>query len=307
MSTNEPSGTNQLPDEKMPASSGLTVRHLRGSRLTVRTSERPRGVLGCMKEGLLDLKEGLQGWRIWHVIGSADIRRRYDRSRLGQVWLTLSTGIFVLMYGAVFTLLFRQPAKDMLPYVAVSFILWSMISAIIGNATTCLVGVHGYFQNQYASFSIAIFVVIYRELMTFAHEFLIIIAVLLYFGHLSEVRIFEAIFGLILVIFTLTWVAYAVAIICVRYRDMIQIIASILRAAFFVTPVFWRVDMFPVGYQHYLIFNPFNVLLTLVRDPLIGVATPPEYLIYGTASSLVGFFCVLILIGKYRRRIVFWV
>ncbi|MGV8996296.1 MAG: ABC transporter permease [Parvibaculaceae bacterium] len=260
-----------------------------------------------MRAGIFDLYEGLQAWRIWHLIGVSSIRLRYSRSRLGQVWLTLSTGLFILMYGGLFSVLFHQEPKVMLPYVGVSMIIWTAISGAISNATTCLVSAHQYFENQYASFSIAIFVVIYREAITFAHEAVIIFAILLYFGLLGNVHVLSMLIGFVFVVFTLIWVSYALAILCVRYRDLIQVMASVLRAAFFLTPIFWRESMFPEGYRHYLIFNPFHVLLSVVRDPLLGIDTPDHYLIYGFGASILGFFLTMIFIGKYRRRIIFWI
>jgi lipopolysaccharide transport system permease protein len=269
--------------------------------------DKPENLLDNLRAGLRDYREGIESWRIWHIIGISEIRRRYARSRLGQVWLTLSTGLFVLMYGMLFAFLFHQPPEKMLPYVTASFILWSTIAGSIGNATTCLVGAHKYFRNQYASFSIAIFVVIYREMIVLAHEIWVIFAVLIYFGLFFHVKVFAALAGFALVFFTLTWVCYLVAIVCVRYRDVIQIMASVMRAAFFLTPVFWHEEMFPEAYRKYLILNPFNVLLSVIRDPLLGSYAPPHYLLYGTVASVIGFVISLIFIGKYRRRIVFWI
>lgn len=270
-------------------------------------NETSRNPLTLMRMGLQDIEEGLRGWRIWHLIGISLIRRRYARSRLGQLWLTLSTGIFVLMYGFLFAMLFKRDPAELLPYVGTSIILWTTISGAISNATTCLVGAHRYFQNQYASFSIAIFVVIYREFVTIAHEIWIVFAMLIYFGIFLNIDVFHLLLGIILVVFTLVWMCYAVAIICVRYRDMIQVSASVMRAAFFLTPIFWHKEMVPEAYQPYLILNPFNVMLTVIRDPLLGTPAPAHYLLYGMLGSIVGFFLTMILIGKYRRRIIFWI
>jgi ABC-type polysaccharide/polyol phosphate export permease len=279
----------------------------RSSEKNVLTEEGPLGPLGLLRMGIMDIEEGLRGWRIWHLIGVSSIRRRYARSRLGQFWLTLSTAIFVLMYGTLFSVLFKRDPAEFMPYVCTSIILWSIISGTISNATTCLVGAHRYFQNQYASFSIAIFVVIYRELITIAHEIWIILGILLYFGLILNIDVPRLALGIVLVLFTLVWMSYAIAIICVRFRDVIQITASVMRAAFFLTPIFWHESMFPEAYRKYLILNPFNVLLSVIRDPLLGSPAPPHYLLYGSVGSILGFFATMILVGKYRRRIIFWI
>ena len=55
----------------------------------------PARVWALAEAGWRDIHEGIENWRIWHLMGSAELRRRYARSRLGQFWLTLSTGILI--------------------------------------------------------------------------------------------------------------------------------------------------------------------------------------------------------------------
>src|SRR4029077_11802271 len=37
-----------------------------------------------------DLARGVSRWRLWLLLGLNDIRQRYQRSRVGQFWITLS-------------------------------------------------------------------------------------------------------------------------------------------------------------------------------------------------------------------------
>ena len=45
--------------------------------------------------GLEELLGGMRYWRISHLIGVRDLRHRYVRSKLGQLWLTLSTAMMI--------------------------------------------------------------------------------------------------------------------------------------------------------------------------------------------------------------------
>ena len=45
--------------------------------------------------GLEELLGGMRYWRMSHLIGVRDLRHRYARSKLGQLWLTLSTAIMI--------------------------------------------------------------------------------------------------------------------------------------------------------------------------------------------------------------------
>ena len=66
------------------------------------------------------------------------------------------------------------------------------------------------------------------------------------------------------------WVSFIVAIISLRFRDFPPIIQSIMRLAFFATPIIWiERDLGDFG-GLLLLINPFLWFLKIVRDPLIG-------------------------------------
>ena len=54
--------------------------------------------------GFEELASGVAFWRVWHLLGIRELRHRYARSRLGQLWLTLSTDIMVAVLGGVWSL-----------------------------------------------------------------------------------------------------------------------------------------------------------------------------------------------------------
>ena len=53
----------------------------------------------ALEAGWRECADGLANWRIAHLDGTAVLRRRYARSRLGQFWLTLTTGASVAALG----------------------------------------------------------------------------------------------------------------------------------------------------------------------------------------------------------------
>ena len=86
--------------------------------------------------GIADLVKGIDNWRLSHLMGLGEIRRRYTRSRIGQFWLTISTGIMVATLGLVWSMLWKMPIADLLPFIAISLIVWTLISGTLGEATT---------------------------------------------------------------------------------------------------------------------------------------------------------------------------
>ena len=259
------------------------------------------------RQGILDLVDGVANWRLCHLIGLAEIRRRYSRSKLGQFWLTLSTALTVAALGFVWATLWKAPVAELLPYVAVSLICWNMITGVLTEATTVFTATGHMFLNQGMSFSTAIYAIIYRQIVIFLHNIPVIIGVALLFGFHVRTEHLLVVPGFLLLLTSLTWMSYLIAIACVRFRDLTQVVQNLMMLAFFVTPVIWRPMQLPPDKHYLLMFNPFAVLLEVVRDPLLG--TSPPVFVWATAAAIAigGFLLAIPIIGYCRRRIIYWI
>jgi lipopolysaccharide transport system permease protein len=69
----------------------------------------------ALSAGWQELIGGIANWRIAHLLGIGELRRRCARSRVGQFWLVASTGITVGILGVVWSMLWKTPLEDMLP------------------------------------------------------------------------------------------------------------------------------------------------------------------------------------------------
>jgi homopolymeric O-antigen transport system permease protein len=264
------------------------------------------GVMGLARAGFRDVIEGLENWRIWHLIGSSDLRRRYARSRLGQFWLTLSTGILIGSLGLVWSVLWKMPMSEMMPYFATSMIIWTFITGVLGDATTVFATQGRYFLNERMSFATAIDALVYQNLLVLLHNAVIIVLVFVGFWRPIGFESVLAIPGLCLALITGMWLSYLIAIACTRYRDLGQVVTSLLQIAFFVTPVLWKTSFVPEPYRRLIELNPFAIYLSLIRDPLLGQTVPLRYWAIAIIITFGGFLLSLPIIGRYHRRVVFW-
>ena len=74
---------------------------------------------------LKDFIHSFKYWRIFCLIGANEIRKRYSRSSLGQLWLTISLAINISVMGFIWSSLFKVPIHDYLPYVAAGLVFWT--------------------------------------------------------------------------------------------------------------------------------------------------------------------------------------
>ena len=249
---------------------------------------------------------GLNSWRISHVFGTAELRRRYSRSRLGQGWLTLSMAATATLLALVWTVLWRAPAAIVLPHVIIGIVLWNFISAIITDATHLSQSVTQIIFNQHVAFSTFAYAVIYRNLIVFAHNSIIIVVVMAVFPvfKLAELPLFLPAVALTSVCGF--FVALITAMVCARFRDLQHVVASALQFGFYVTPVLWLPEALPSDYQWILKVNPFTCFLEILRGPLLGAAPSAMSWVASAGLTIVVGLLALYLTGRWRNRLVYW-
>jgi lipopolysaccharide transport system permease protein len=93
---------------------------------------------------------------------------------------------------------------------------------------------------------------------------------------------------------------------CVRYRDIIQVITNWLLVLFFLTPVMWKPSFLPQEYHFLIDYNPLAQFLELLRNPFLG--EPVSGYAWRSAAVIAfgGGLLSLAAIGRYQRRIIFW-
>jgi lipopolysaccharide transport system permease protein len=96
-----------------------------------------------------------------------------------------------------------------------------------------------------------------------------------------------------------------ISMICVRYRDVPPVMASVLQLLFFVSPIIWVPTQIKGG-ELFVALNPIAYLLAVTRDPIMGVA--PHLLSWGGAIGFVAMATIAMayIYTRYRSRVVYW-
>jgi ABC-type polysaccharide/polyol phosphate export permease len=265
-------------------------------------SARPRVI-----DGLAIMAAGGMQWRIWHLLGTSELRGRYSRSRLGQAWLSLSTAITIGTLGFVWSFLWKQPMADMMPWIGTGLIVWTCVNASMTECTTIL-SAHGkYYLNQKMVMSVSILAVIYKNSIILLYNLPIVVLLVVAFGVPVNGYTLELVPAMILFWLTMVCAGYVVAMVCTRFRDVAQLVSNGLQVAFFVTPVLWKPDFLESHQQFIVTLNPFALYVDLLRRPLLGQPVAAEEWLAALAITAVGGLTALWLIGRYERRIIYWV
>lgn len=262
--------------------------------------------MSAARQGLVDIRQGLAAWRIWWMLAWNDVRRRYRRSGLGQFWLTLSMAFTIGGLGFVYSRLFHIDVTTYLPYITATFVSWAIISSLIVDNCTAFSENEGLLRHVFLPRSLLIFRVMARTLVVAGHNILIIPIVFAVYHVGLNANILWLAIGFPVVIANGFWFGFVLAIVCARFRDVPQIVTSIMQIVFFITPVMFT----PAQLSHRgisaLKWNPFASLLEVLTAPLLGARPSDFALISCVVMAAIGFLVVIPFAGRYAPRAVYW-
>jgi len=263
-----------------------------------------RGTLFEINMALQDLRNsvgriGLAWSLAWH-----DVVSRYRGSILGPFWITLSMGFMVLGIGTVYAKLFEAPVEQFLPLVALGIVFFGVISGMINEGCDTFVAAAGMLSQTSLPMFTFIWRTVLRNLINLAHHLVIVVAVLVYYGYWRKMNPLGGVVGLGFLVINAAWISMLVAIAAARFRDIPQVVTSIMQFAVFVTPVFWPSDRLQGPRRVVLDFNPFFHMLEAVRAPMMGATIAPHTYSFLALMALVGWSLTFCVFAFTRRRIV---
>ena len=255
---------------------------------------------------LFDLVEGARTSHLWGLLGWQDIRRRYRRSIIGPFWLTISMGALVAMLSFLYGALLKVEIADYAPFVALGFIIWTLISSLITDGCAAFISAEGMIKQVDLPLSVHVYRMVWRNILIFCHNAAIFVAVAVIFSIWPGWAGLLVVPGLVLLCLNGLWMGLLFGLISARFRDVPPIMDSIVRIAFFVTPIIWMPELLP-GRAVLLNLNPFYHFLELVRAPLLGQVPDPASWLAVLGIMVAGWLVTFALFCHYRRRIAYWI
>jgi ABC-type polysaccharide/polyol phosphate export permease len=277
------------------------------SATEVSTVPAPSPLTLNLRGAWLDAKMAASGWRIWTTLAWNDITQRYRRSMLGPFWLTLSTAIFVAALGGLYAGLMHMEVKNYLPFIAVGYVLWGLQSSFLGDAGNCFPAAEGFLKQVNISKIGVVLRMILRNFIIFLHNAVVIVAVMVIFQLAPGPYVWLIIPSLLLNLWFGLAVALPLGMICTRFRDLSQMVASLISVLFFLTPIFWNPATASKGLVTVSEINPFSSFIAIFRDPLLGYPIHAHDWIVALLCSLgMSIFAAMFFV-RFRSRIMYWV
>ena len=218
--------------------------------------------------------------------------------------MALQIGTITLVFG----LIFRNPLDEYLPFVATSIILWSFMATSLNEGCMSFIVSDGLIKQLSLNMIVYPLRTIWKNTLTFGHNIIILPIVFIFSGKELTPSLPLFIPGILLLIANLFWMMILLAIISARFRDVPQVIASLLMMLVYVTPVFWYPENLGSGSLSHLLLglNPFYHILQVARLPLLGEFPTLENWVITSLLALLGLVAALALLRKAKGRVAYW-
>lgn len=255
-----------------------------------------------------DVKDGLSKHMLWRTLGVLDVRRRYRRTFLGPFWASGHILLYILCVGFVFATLLEAERAKYIPYLVTGFIPWVLVYNILNEAPAAFSSATSLRQQIAFPYSMFVLQMLLRNLFVHLHNFSLFALMMIFYPVQLNWTLLLLIPGYLLVFANLFWMSMLLATLAARYRDVQQLVSSVIQVLVFLTPIFYTADKLTQFQRDYLVApNLLYHLVVVLRAPLTGEVPPLSSYAILTFALIVGSAFTAWFFGRRKRHIVFWI
>jgi len=211
---------------------------------------------------------------LWNI-AVKQFKAKYAGSVLGIFWVVINPILMMLAITFVFTAVLKTEIKDFALFVLSGILPWMFFSAALTEATPSLSTQKSVLHQFSLPKEIIPLSIVLSYLMNFLMSWVIVYPIFLFRnpGIITMVVLLPVIFLLTYVF--ISGIGLLFSVINVIFRDLEHLIGTLLMFWFWVTPIFYPLDLIPVNFRWIFNLNPLSVFVLFYRD-LIFYCRIPE-------------------------------
>ncbi len=254
------------------------------------------------------LSPGNRVIHVAYVLGMRDIKRTYQRSKLGFFRLFLTTILSLVIIVPIFATIQERDLSEFLAYVASGLLIWSFISdAINDSAVAYLASARTIRQIAIPRVTFVFQRIIRNALMLLMS--LSIFPIIMVISKLAPTPylLFLPI-GLFITVLCVTNIGIVIATLGARFRDLPAIVSAVMRVLFFLSPIIWVTERIDGQIAHFILgLNPFYHLLQIVRLPLLGEMPTSINWALSIFALIASSILAYVMYRRFDSKIAYWV
>jgi len=249
----------------------------------------------------LKLGELWQYRELLYFLTWRDIKVRYKQTALGAAWAIIQPVMTMIVFSLFFGKLGKIPS-DGVPYPIFSFaalVPWTFFANGLSQSSNSLVGSSNLIKKVYFPRLAIPIATVLSGLLDFVLAFVVLLAMMLYYGVVPTVNTLWLPLFLLLAVVTSLGVGLWLSALNVQYRDVRYVVPFLTQFWMFATPIAYPSSLLHEPWRTIYALNPMVGVVEGFRWALLGTNTAPGPII--AASS---FAALLILISGafYFRR-----
>lgn len=213
-----------------------------------------------------------------------DLKARYKNSAFGIIWSLLNPLAMMLVFTLLFTVMGNDSTRDYAIFVLVGLIPWNFFSGSVLSGTNSVTGNSSLVKKVYFPRELLPTSSLMSNLVNFAIAFIVLVIFLYLFGigltihalWVPAILVTQLIFtlGLVLMLGSLN----------VFYRDVMMMMEVVIMAWFFLTPVFYSLELFGETATLFgITFDPAQVMRWI--NPMASIIDGYRTVLWGTYES----------------------
>jgi lipopolysaccharide transport system permease protein len=228
-----------------------------------------------------------------------DIKLRYKQTSLGIAWAVLQPLLTMVIFTVFFGGLAKIPS-DGVPYplfVLAALLPWTLFAEGLTRSTTSMVTNANIMTKVYFPRLIMPLSSIISPLVDFAVSFIILIAMMVYYGFVPTLNILFLPVFLLLALATALGVGLWLSALNVKYRDFQYTVPFLIQIGMFASPVVYASSLVPESMRMWYGLNPMAGVIEGFRWALLGTGAPSAMVLVS-----VGMVIVLLVSGMFYFR-----
>lgn len=233
-----------------------------------------------------------------------ELRGRYKGSVLGFLWTYINPLCQVLVYSAVFSIIFKVDIDKFYLYLIIGMMPWTFFNTSVQGGATCIRAQSDMVKKIYFPREVIPISYVTSAFVNMLFSFIIVFFAVIISGYWFN---FQALLFLPLIMCIEYFLALGIALLAscltVYFRDLEQIIGVMMMAWIYLTPIMYAIDYIPEAYRPLFMLNPMTPIVEVYHQILYYRMIPTtNYLLIAFAASAVFFIGGFLIFGRLEKN-----
>ncbi len=245
----------------------------------------------------------------WLSLVVNDLQLRYRRSVLGVGWSLLHPLAWTLVMGAVFHEIFKQPIRELLPYLLCGLVTWTYLTGAFLQGCQSYIQAENYIRQHPLPLAVYPLRIVLGAMIHFLIAVVLVVVLTVALRGIGRPpEVFSLLLGIV-ILFLFGWAVTILAgFINIAFRDTQHIMEVVFQILFYLTPIIYHREDISSPYVGWVLdHNPLAPFIDLIRAPLVE-GTAPSLACLGAAVGVTLFtgLAAAVSLGYQQRRVVFY-